>query len=66
MLLSQRENLGALQPGFSELGFTVFALVGWFPHGDPSAWGVWDLCAKPCPNQWPLLGTPGRGVEQPL
>lgn len=62
MLLSQGENFGTLLPGFSELGFMGFALMGWvvFPHGDPRAWGAQDLSAKPCPksvatfeNSWP-------------
>lgn len=45
----------------------VFAVMGClvFPHGAP--WGAWDpLPVASPPDQWPLLGTPGHAVEQPL
>lgn len=67
MLLSQRENLGTLLPGFSELGFMGFALMGWvvFPHGDPRSWVLRISVPNPAPNQLPLLRTRGRDEEQP-
>lgn len=61
-LLSQRENLGALPAGFSELGLMVFAVMGClvFPHGAP--WGAWDPLPVASPqisgHFWGLLAVP--------
>lgn len=68
MLLSQRENLGALPPGFSELGFTVFALMGGLvlPHRIHKCGVLGISVPNPAPNQWPLWRTPGHDVQQGL
>lgn len=68
MLLSQREKLGVLPPGFSELGFLVFPLMGWlvFPHGIHECGVLGISVPNPAPNQWPLWRADGRDVEQPL